>query len=429
MSRRSFPKIAPNDLRDHADDGRVARVWDRLEQDLTGVREAPHPSRSGLVAALLAATMAAFGGGLFVGKALWSEPNGSTPTVTASSDESVFIDVLAAGSTERTVPLPGGGQITLSPDTTVEVERASDGSLTLRLVRGEASVDTAQVARPDLSIVAGEARLSANTGSRVHVRRNEDDMDVSVSDGSVRLTSPAGSQQLNRGERASAVPIRADVATAPTGMVRPRMPAPVRRSSEDPTNEAQPDVAVAAAPDWRAKLKEGDFTGALDLLRQQPGGLNGAINSARSAKELMDLSDLARLKGGDRGAAIEALKRVVETFPGDPNAAVAARTLGNMYDEAGQTELAQKYLDKYRALAPEGALAEDALCKKIQAENRASHKDEAARLGKEYLGKYPNGPCKEIVENILAGGDPPSEEETPAPEATPEAGAPVSPKP
>jgi hypothetical protein len=427
MSRRSLPKIAPHDLRDHADEARIARVWDRLEQDLTGVREAPQPRSAGLVAMLLAATMAAFGGGLVAGKALWGEPRGAAPTPVASSDESTFLDVLAAGSQERTVPLPGGGQITLSPETTVEVERASDGSLTLRLVRGEASVNAIEIARPDLAIVAGDARLSANTGSRVRVRRNQDDMDVAVSDGTVRLTSPAGSRELGRGDRASAVPIRADVAIAPTGVVRPRLPAPVRRSSDDPTDEAQPE-AVVAAPDWRARLKENDFTGALALLRQQAGGLTGAIQSAKSATELMQISDLAR-KGGERGAAIAALSRVVESFPSDANASVAAFLLGKMYEQAGQTALAQTYFDKSRSLQPEGALAEDALCKKIQAENRASHKDEAARLGKEYLGKYPNGPCKEIVETILAGGDPPVEEEAPAPEADPEAGAPQPPKP
>jgi len=426
MSRRSFPKIAPSDLRDHADEARVARVWDRLEQDLTGVREAPQPRSAGLVAALLAATMAAFGGGLVVGKALWSEPRGDTPTAIASSDESVFLDVLAAGSHERTVPLPGGGNITLSPETTVEVERASDGSLTLRLVRGEASVDAARIARPDLSIVAGEARVSANTGSRVHVRRNQDDMDVSVSNGTVRLTSPAGSRELGRGDQASSVPIRTDVAIAPTGVVRPRIPAPVRRSSDDPTNEVEPE-AVVVAPDWRARLKENDFTGALDLLRQQPGGLSGAITSAKSATELMQISDLAR-KGGERGSALKALSRVVDSFPSDPNAQVAAYLLGKMYEEAGQAGLARTYFDKSQSLSPDGALAEDALCKKIQSENRAAHKDEAARLGKEYLGKYPNGPCKEIVETILAGGDPPAEEEAPPPEADAEAGAPLPPK-
>jgi TolA-binding protein len=424
MKRRSMPKIAPNDLRDHADEARVARVWDRLEQELAGAREAPEPRRAGIAALLLAATMAAFGVGLVSGKVMWGDPSRSTTPAIASSDDATFIDVLAAGSQERTVPLPGGGNLTLAPETTVEVERASDGSLTLRLVRGEASIDTARLAQPpDLSIVAGEARLSASTGSVVHVRRNQDDMDVSVSDGSVRLTSPAGSQQIGRGQRVQAVPIRTDVSTAPTGMVRPRLPAPARPSiDDDPNAPPATDAVVTTAPDWRARVKEVDYAGALELLRQQPGGLSGAIAAAKSATELMQITDVART-GGERSAAISALTRVVDSFPSDPNAQVAAYLLGKMYQEAGQTQLAQTYFDKSRSLSPEGALAEGALCKKIQAEHRASHKDEAIRLGKEYLGKYPNGPCKEIVETILAGGDPAAEEETPASEGDSDAGA------
>jgi TolA-binding protein len=218
------------------------------------------------------------------------------------------------------------------------------------------------------------------------------------------------------------VPIRTNVSTAPTGMImRPRVPAPAQRSIDgEPIEEQAPsDAVAAAAPDWRARVKEGDYAGALELLRQQPGGLGGAITSAKSATELMQISDLAR-KSGERSVAVQALTRVVDGFASDPNAQVAAYLLGNMYQEAGQTQLAQTYFDKSRSLSPEGALAEGALCKKIQAEHRNAHKDEAVRLGKEYLGKYPNGPCKEIVETILAGGDPAADED--GPESDPDAG-------
>ena len=71
----------------------------------------------------------------------------------------------------------------------------------------------------------------------------------------------------------------------------------------------------------------------------------------------MQISDLAR-KGGERDAAIKALSRVVESFPSDANASVAAFLLGKMYEHAGQLGLAQTYFDKSRSLQPEGALAE-----------------------------------------------------------------------
>lgn len=414
MSRRSVPRIAPNDLRDHADEARIARVWDRLEQDLAGTREAP-ARRSGLVLSLLAATVAAFAGGLIAGKVVWGERPQASLTAVAPSDHAEFLDVLAAGSESRTVPLPGGGQITLAPESTVEVERTSSGVLTLRLVRGEASVDTAELAvAPEFAIVAGEARLSTAAGSVVRVRRNQDDMDVDVTDGSVRITSPAGSQELGHGEPAISVPIRRDVTAAPTNVTRPRLLPTPRLQPTDTMSPVTVDE-VPPVSDWRTRVKAGELTEALGMLRSQPGGIRGAITSARSATELMAISDVARLKGGDPSAAVDALTRVVQDFPSDPNAQVAAWTLGKMYEKMGQPVLAQTYFEKYRSLSPDGVLAEDALCKQIRAEHRASHKDEAVRMGKEYLNKYPNGPCKEDVERIISGEDAPAEEEGPAP--------------
>lgn len=403
MSRRSAPRIAPNDLRDHADEARVARIWERIEADLPGARE-PHPARTGFVLALVAATAAAFCGGIFVGRSVFRDRSSAPLTAVASSDRAEILDVIAAGSRERTVPLPGGGQITLAPDTTVEVERTSGGTLTLRLVRGEAAVDTAQAAAAlDVAIVAGAARLSAGTGSVVRVRRNQDDMDVDVSDGSVKITSPAGSQELARGQAPVTVPIRVGATSQSDDNTPPRFAMRVRSSQHDARPTA-PD-AQSPPPDWLTRAKANDSAGALELLKQQPGGLAGAIKSAKSAGELMVLTDLLRSKGGDAGLAQSALARVVDDFPEDPNAQVAAYTLGTLYEKAGQPKLAQVYFEKSRSLRPEGALAEDALCKQIQAEHAAAHKDEAVRIGKEYLSKYPDGRCKEEVERIISGDD------------------------
>jgi hypothetical protein len=309
----------------------------------------------------------------------------------------------------------------------VEVERTSGGALTLRLVRGEAAVDTAQAATSqDLAIIAGDARLAAGTGSAVRVRRNQDDMDVTVSNGSVRITSPAGSQELARGQEPVTVPIRTGPTTSRTDEVaRPRLSSQLHPSSRDPRSDTP--AVVAVAPDWLTRAKAGDSAGALELLRQQSGGLAGAIASAKTAGELMVLSDLARSKGGDPSLALSAFTRVVDGFPDDPNAQVAAYKLGTMYEKAGQPKLAQMYFEKSRSLKPEGALAEDALCKQVQTEHRASHKDEAVRIGKEYLSKYPDGRCKEEVERIISGDDVPSDDEVPAPSSAPESGSGGSP--
>ncbi|WP_433932008.1 tol-pal system YbgF family protein [Sorangium cellulosum] len=430
MSRRGLPRIAPADLRDHATDDRIARVWDRIEHDLHA-REPASRRRAGTAALLAAATFAAFAGGLWLGKSIWSEAPGA-PAATAvapTDDVPSLVDVFAAGTQARTFPLPGGGTISLTPGTTVEVEqRADGGALTLRLVQGEASLDTVRGPRAAaLSLVAGEARLAMASGSALRVRHNVDDIDVDVTDGSVKLTSPAGSRELGRGDAEEGVPIRER--TTAVAQPEPRRPrsttAPLPRASE-PVASVESPVAAPPPPDWRARYNAGNVAEALQSLQQQSGGVDGAIASAKTARELMDLSDLLRAKGGDRAAAMRAFARVVEGFPTDANAPIAAYKLGDMYASMGEQALAARYYEQARSLSPEGNLAEDSFCKRIRAEVVAGHKDEASQMAREYVAKYPDGRCED-VQQILSGedeaaeGEPEAAPPQPSPPAVPDA--------
>ncbi|AKT36033.1 FecR domain-containing protein [Chondromyces crocatus] len=433
MKRRHVPRIDPLDLRDHATDERVARVWARIEQDLD-VRGPATPRRAGFTVALLAAALSAFGGGLLVGRFTNESAPSQSPEVVASQDSPTLSDVIAAGSRERTYPLPGGGEISLTPGSTIELEHGQHGALTLRLVQGEASVDTAGNTRSALlSLVAGDARVSSAAGSVFRVRHNVDDIDVDVSDGAVQLESPLGSRELSRGDSAEGVPIRPRVtslvapprSTAPA----PRHARPAPTSAEEPPTEAPTEVS--SAQDWRSRYNGGDEPGALSMLRQQSGGIDGAIASARTAKELMDLSDLLRSRGGDQVAAIRALTRVVDAFPGDTKyAEIAAFTLGNMHARLGDQVQAARNYERAGSLAPDGNLAQDSFCKRIGSEFLAGHKDEAIRMAQEYVSKYPDGRC-EAVQRINSGGkeedaeveneaEPaaPREPSTPAPESS-----------
>ncbi|WP_437855081.1 FecR domain-containing protein [Sorangium sp. So ce363] len=435
MSRRGLPRIAPADLRDHATEERIARVWDRIEHDL-GARERSSPRRAGMAAMLAAATFAAFGGGLWLGKAIWSDER-AAPALTAvapADDAPSLVDVFAAGSQGRTFQLPGGGRISLTAGTTVEVEQADGGALTLRLVQGEAWLDTVSGTRTAaLAIVAGEARLAAAAGSVLRVKHNVDAIDVNVADGSVKLTSPAGSRELGRGDAEEGVPIRQRIAVvAPPEPRRARASSLPRSSAEvapiEPPTAAAP-ASSAAAPDWRARYNAGNVAEALQSLQQQSGGIDGAIASAKTARELMDLSDLLRGKGGDRAAAMRAFARVVEGFPSDANAPIAAYKLGDMHASMGEQALAARYYEQARSLSPEGNLAEDSFCKRIRAEVVAGHKEEASQMAKEYVAKYPDGRCED-VQRIVSGesGEEAAEQEEhaapppqppPAPDASP----------
>jgi ferric-dicitrate binding protein FerR (iron transport regulator) len=302
MSRRSVPRIAPADLRDHAEEARIDRVWARIEPELV---VAPAASRRPVLAYLaIAAAFSAFAGGVFVGKVAFQGPV-LTAIAPVQSNERTRVDVLAAGSEGRSFPLPGGGQLQLQPGATVEVERAG-GQLTLKLLQGAASVDTLSAPQtPGLMIVAGEAQLNTQAGSVVNVRRNQDDLDVSVSDGSVSITSPADPKprKLGRGGQLERVPLHTAVAAlSPTSppMVRgPLLAAGAHRPNQP---RAGGKSAAVDAPGWLTSYENNEDTTALALLRQLPGGLPGAISNARSAQELMAISTIARGKDGDPGA-------------------------------------------------------------------------------------------------------------------------------
>jgi len=400
MSRRSVPRIAPADLRDHADEARIERVWARLDANLPAV--APAASRRPVFAYLaIAAALSAFAGGVFVGKTAFPGPV-LAAIAPVQSSERTTVDVLAAGSEGRSFSLPGGGQLMLQPGTTVEVERAG-GELTLKLLQGAASVDTIGAQRvAGLMIIAGDARLNTQAGSVLNVRRTQDDMDVNVSDGSVNITSPAGTQQLGRGGQAERVPLHAITSalspTAPPALHTPRV---VRAATPGQPRVSKP--VPAAGPGWLSRYEANDFAGALALLRQEPGGISGAVVGARSANELMAISTLARAKDGDPGAAMTALRTVVDRFSDDANAQVAAYSLAGMLQTAGKGEQARDYLDRAKKL--NGPFAEDALCRRIKGERASGNKDEAVRQAREYVAKYPDGRCKDEVELALEGDD------------------------
>ena len=399
MSLRSVPRIAPADLRDHAEEARLDRVWARLDADLPGV--APAASRRPIFTYLaIAAAFSAFAGGIVVGKVAFQGP-ALTAIAPVQTSERTTVDVLAAGTEGRNFTLPGGGQLQLQPGTTVELERGGS-TLTLKLLHGAASVDTSDAQRvAGLTIVAGEAQLNTQAGSVITVRRNQDDMDVDVSDGSVSITSPAGAQKLGRGGKIEGVPLHT-IAAAIAPPSSPAVRAPLF-AAHRPTQPRLGKLVTAAGPAWLTSYENNEDTTALALLRQQAGGLEGAITSAHTAQELMAISTIARGKDGDPGAAILALKSVVDRFPEDVNAQVAALSLARIYQASGKGDLATAYLERANKL--NGPFAEDALCHRIKAERLAGHKDEAIRQANEYVAKYPDGRCKDEVGLALASDD------------------------
>jgi len=392
MTRRGAPPIDPADLRDDdVNDERVERIWERIEADLAVPAASSYTSRRTRTAVMFAVA-AAFAAGIGLGKVVWQpRQSANSPGVVRPTDEQPALDVLAAGTHGRTFGLPGGARVALSPGGTAEILRNADGSVSLRLVQGDARVDTGSDGQP-LAVVAGDTLLSVQTGSVMHVRRGADDMDVTVADGSVHVVTPSGTRHLSRGEHVDALPVRTPVAV--NNNTAPQRPGPVVAPRRDRAS-VDPNRTAIAAP---TRPEPADPAETLEMIRRHPAGVDGAIGSARSAQELMEVHDA--LKGaGDHGGAMRALERILSAFPSSDYAQIAAWQLGAAYQQAGNAAKANEYFERARSF--KGALAEDALCRQLKA---ARNKDDAARIAREYLQSYPDGRCKDDAERV-AGGD------------------------
>lgn len=418
MSRRSFPSIDPASLRDHADQARVDRVWDRIEHDLSSRVDRWGPNgfegsssgarRSTLVYLSIAATFAAFGGGVLLGRAAWDRRPQAEAAVAAPISEKSTVEVLAAGTQLRTFPLVGGGQITLSPGATVEVERTGS-ALTLTLLQGEAAIDTA--ARKRVAIVAGEARLNTQAGSVVSVRRNQDDADVNVTNGTVSITSALGvTQELGKGDRIQ-VPIHATVSSAPINAAPRHAPVMAARRPA-----GQHPAVAKSGPEWLTRHDANDDEGALAILKKP--GVNQYIDTARGAAELMAIAEIMSGKGRDQAAEVRAWERLLQGFPNDQRASLAAGRLAAIYEARGEGARARDYREKVQPLAQNATTGSDSLfCNLIR---READKTKAALMAKEYLDKYPDGECRDDCERLAQGNAPsPTIEPSPAASAAP----------
>jgi hypothetical protein len=413
----SLPQFKREDLRDHADPARIDRVWSRIEADLPAGADLEgasattrHFASSGAVSGgresrrlratlLLAASLAAFGGGVLVGRSAPSTSTHTTPVAIPTQES--FDAVLAAGSNTRTFSLPGGGAVTLRPGGTMEIGQVDGGVVSLRLVQGEATLETA--GGGTVAVQAGEARVSTVGASTLSIRRDERAIDVSVSDGLVEVEAPDGRRTLRTGERATASTV---IQTAVVESPIHHRDAPQRSPSEPPPLVAEDgapaplaaplEVAPPATPSWFALYDSGKID---EASAQLPAGeLSAAIERGRSARELMALDHLARSKG-EKVLAMRALMRVAIEFPDDPMAKAAAVTLGNMHRTAGNHALAAQFDE----LAKNSQFAEDVACRRIDAlDARDPGAEDAAR---DYLAKFPEGRCRSTAEDLLSDAE------------------------
>jgi hypothetical protein len=166
-----------------------------------------------------------------------------------------------------------------------------------------------------------------------------------------------------------------------------------------------PAPAQAPVPEWQRLVEIGDFPGARRALDRQ-GGFDVAMAHA-SPSELMSLVDIARASG-ERGQATSALRQVL-AHPEAPEAPLAAWTLGNLLDQAGDQPGAAQAFALYRRLSPAGDFAEDAAARQVDVALREGNLELVTQLVEDYARDFPHGRrLSEFrrAERALRGPDP-----------------------
>jgi hypothetical protein len=160
-------------------------------------------------------------------------------------------------------------------------------------------------------------------------------------------------------------------------------------SDEEPVvREIEPPLVPPGPPEWKQLADADDFEAARAAIARA-GGFAAVLGTASPA-QLMSLVDVARA-AGEREVAVAALRRVVVDSPDSPEAPLAALTLGNMLEQAGDEAGAAEAFALYRTLSPAGDFAEDATAREVEAALARGNWELAAGLVYKYEKDFPNG--------------------------------------
>ena len=236
------------------------------------------------------------------------------------------------------------------PTTVLDKAIESDADILFELEAGGAHFEVARRPSRTFRVHAGPVTVQV-IGTRFQVRRQDDHSTVSVTEGRVLVSWWGGSRELGAGEAGTFPP---QPAGAPAAADAPAAPAPTtRRRAPDP----RPDVLFAHA-------------------------------------------DRAR-KAGKPDVAVAHLRTLIDRFPADPHAPVAAFTIGRLLLESlGQPRQAAASFERARVLANGAPVAEDALAREVEAWASAGERALAHRRAELYRQLYPNGSRLDAVMRV-----------------------------
>jgi transmembrane sensor len=310
----------------------------RPQQILWGVRGRLLEQRKRRVWALsLAAAVAVVGLGVAGVRSLARDVRDADTA--ASPAPSPFSD-----DTERWTLRDGSRVVIETASTVIKKRSETKAALELELETGAARFDVTPHPERAFRVHGGDVTVSV-TGTSFRVERSGSRVTVGVSEGSVLVTWPGGSQSLQKGTSG----------TFP------------------PSGERTTAAALAPQP-------------------KPPAALEPAVERALSSEELFAGADAARA-AGRHAEALQKLELLSQRYPRDPRAPLAAFTRGRLLlEHLGRPAQAARAFAQARGLTgPTSALAEDALAREVDALRAAGNQTLSRERAELYTRLYPAG--------------------------------------
>jgi TolA-binding protein len=131
-------------------------------------------------------------------------------------------------------------------------------------------------------------------------------------------------------------------------------------------------------------------------------GAPGEAPAVKSVDKLWKEADAARLRG-DNKAAISSLTELLDNYPKDARAALAAFSLGRVIiaTKGGSPQTAARAFAKARKLDPKGPLVEDALLREVEAWDEAGDSRRVRSRAEKYMRLFPQGRYRKQLEQMI----------------------------
>lgn len=302
----------------------------------------------------------------------------------------------------QTVPLgfPDGSRVLLGSASEAVVHQLGEASAEVELSHGEASVAVRHQQHTRWLVDAGPYRVRV-TGTRFSVSwaPERERFELRLDQGSVVVGTASSAHAavtmlapetlvIDHGRwQLSAPPLPPPPAAAETKSAgEPTAPAP----AEAPTPHAP---TLPAPRSWESLVRAGNYR---DAYAEAARVGIGQLAEARPSSSLLSLAEVCRFSGHVADAT-QVLTRLRARFPHSDDAATAAFQLGRLSSDAGGASWFRTYLNE----RPNGALAQEASGRLLEALSRAGDRVGAERAAEAYLSRYPSGTHAAFARRLL----------------------------